>query len=411
MNVPVTFSMDGTIANSKGLSAVGYKDITVDVEIQGMNYEIGAYTANDLVATVNMDSVTKEGTYDLEIAVKSSHSTDQCTVMSITPEKVSVTFDRIASTTVAVDVNAPGVGAADGLTLSQTTVSPEEIKVEGPENELEQIAKVKAVYSDSITISEDTTVSTDSLLFYDADDNVLDDTNFTVSNSSVDITFVVYRKVKAEFTFDYVNAPPNFDLTSLPSKLSQDSIQIISPQLDGSSTETIKLNTVSLYDLDVGKTFSTEIDSLLAPGEENPSGVKTVEVSFDFSDYTKKTFKIAAKNVKFKNVPTGKTAELDSDYITNVEIFGPKDVISKLTSSDLTAYVDLSDVSANGSISHEVVIYSETYNTVWNIGTHETIVTVKDKSTATTSTSTSSSSSSTADSSSTAATTTTSSSS
>ena len=71
------FSLDGTQAKEKGLSALNYKDISVDVEIKGMNYEIGSYTAADLVATVNLDDVTKEGTYDLDIDVKSSHSTGQ----------------------------------------------------------------------------------------------------------------------------------------------------------------------------------------------------------------------------------------------------------------------------------------------------------------------------------------------
>lgn len=53
------FSLDGTQAKEKGLSALNYKDISVDVEIKGMNYEIGSYTAADLVATVNLDDVTK----------------------------------------------------------------------------------------------------------------------------------------------------------------------------------------------------------------------------------------------------------------------------------------------------------------------------------------------------------------
>ena len=36
-NVPVVFSLDGTQAKEKGLSALNYKDISVDVEIKGMN--------------------------------------------------------------------------------------------------------------------------------------------------------------------------------------------------------------------------------------------------------------------------------------------------------------------------------------------------------------------------------------
>ena len=106
-NVPVVFSLDGTQAKEKGLSALNYKDISVDVEIKGMNYEIGSYTAADLVATVNLDDVTKEGTYDLDIDVKSSHSTDKVTVVSVNPDTVSVEFDRLTTKTIPLTAEAP----------------------------------------------------------------------------------------------------------------------------------------------------------------------------------------------------------------------------------------------------------------------------------------------------------------
>ena len=105
-NVPVVFSLDGTQAKEKGLSALNYKDISVDVEIKGMNYEIGSYTAADLVATVNLDDVTKEGTYDLDIDVKSSHSTDKVTVVSVNPDTVSVEFDRLTTKTIPLTAEA-----------------------------------------------------------------------------------------------------------------------------------------------------------------------------------------------------------------------------------------------------------------------------------------------------------------
>ena len=61
-------------------------------------------------------------------------------------------------------------------------------------------------------------------------------------------------------------------------------------------------------------------------------------------------------------------------------MIGPKEYIEKLKASDLTAEIDLSDISANGSISHEVVIYSGSYHNIWNIGTHEVVINVSDSS-------------------------------
>ena len=377
--VPVEFTMHGTAAESRGLSALSYKDITVDVEVQGMNYEIGTYTANDLIASVNLDAVTREGTYDLEIDVKSVHTTDKCRIVSIKPDTVSVKFDRMGTASFPITVSAPNVSAVEGCTLKETTASPAQIDIQGPEDELERIAKVTAVYSGTNTLSEDASFNTDSLLFYDADDNLLDSSNYTLSTKSVDISFIVYRKITADLTVDFTNTPPNFALSSLPYSINPQQLQIITPQLDSSLTETLKLGTISLYEIEPRKTFKFSVDSLLTTGEINQSGTEQIEVSFDFDDYDQKTFQISADKITFSNIPSGKKAEIDNEKISGIVIFGPKDDIENLKVSDLKATVDLSDIQANGSVSHEVVIYSDKYNSIWNIGTHEAVINISDK--------------------------------
>lgn len=184
-NVPVVFSLDGTQAKEKGLSALNYKDISVDVEIKGMNYEIGSYTAADLVATVNLDDVTKEGTYDLDIDVKSSHSTDKVTVVSVNPDTVSVEFDRLTTKTIPLTAEAPLISAEEGYILKETTTSPSEITVEGPKNDLDNISKAVAQISKSKKISEDTTINTQDIVFYDDDDNVVDPSKIEVKDTKV----------------------------------------------------------------------------------------------------------------------------------------------------------------------------------------------------------------------------------
>ena len=168
--IPVMFGVVTTEnieqAKEKGLSALNYKDISVDVEIKGMNYEIGSYTAADLVATVNLDDVTKEGTYDLDIDVKSSHSTDKVTVVSVNPDTVSVEFDRLTTKTIPLTAEAPLISAEEGYILKETTTSPSEITIEGPKNDLDNISKAVAQISKSKKISEDTTINTQDIRWF-----------------------------------------------------------------------------------------------------------------------------------------------------------------------------------------------------------------------------------------------------
>ena len=370
-----------------------------------MNYEIGTYTENDITATVNLDDVTKAGTYQLDIDVKSAHATDRCKILSVTPSTVEVKFDQIDTISMDVNISAPNVSAEDGYTLWKTSVHPGKIEISGPENELEKIAKVEAVYSDAQTLSDDMTVTTDTLLLYDENNNLLGSSDYTIENTLVNIKFVVYKKVTSTLVPQFTDQPPGFDINSLPVSLSADTIQFITPQLDADPTEETLLSPISMYDISRGKIFKTDISTLLSTGEIAQSGIEQVELTIDLSDYTTASFTIPAENVTFTNVPAGKTAALDNEQIMNVTIIGPSEIIEKLKLKDLKAEVDLSDISANGSVSHEVKIYSEKYNNIWNIGTHETVLTVSDfvhssSSESTSSTSSNSSSSSAADSSS-----------
>ena len=262
---------------------------------------------------------------------------------------------------------------------------------------------MEAVYSDVQTLSDDMTVTTDTLLLYDENNNLLGSTDYTIDSTLVNIKFVVYKKVTSTLVPQFTNQPPDFDISSLPVTLSADTLQIITPQLDADPTEELLLSPISMYDITKGKTFKTDISSLLSVGEINQSGIEQVELSIDLSDYSTATFSIPAENVTFVNVPAGKTASLDNEQIMNVTIIGPTEVIEKLKLKHLVAEIDLSDVSANGSVSHEVKIYSDRFNNVWNIGTHEAVLTVSDISSLTASSSSGSSdtdSSSAADSSS-----------
>ena len=380
-NVPVVFSMDGTKAEEKGLSVLNYKDITVDVEIKGMNYEIGSYTANDLIATVNLDKVTKEGTYPLDIDVKSAHSSDKVTIVSVTPETVEVAFDRMSISTFKVDVEAPLVNAAEGLTLKETSVSPAEIDVEGPNNELEKINRVVAKVSKSMTFSEDTTIPADEIIFYDADDNVLDSTKYTIKDVNVlDVNFMVYKKKTADLSVDFTDLPPGFNVSSIPYKLSEESIQVISPKLEDSDYETLKLGSISLSSVNLVKSFSFDVEKALAAGEINQTGISNVTVSFDAAGYASKTFTIPKNQIKISNSPVGKSVTIETKQISEVTIIGPESVLKKMSAEDLIAVLDLSDVANSGSVTHAVTVYSPKYNNVWCYGVNEIQLEVVDKS-------------------------------
>ena len=355
-SVPVDFNLAGTKAEEKGLDAINYSDITVDVEIKGMNYEIGNYTANDLSATVNLDSVTKEGTYKLDIEVKSTHSTDRCTIVSVSPETIEVDFDRITTKTVELTAEAPLITAEEGYTLKEAAVTPSEITIEGPKNELDNVSRATARISKSRKIKEEMSMTTDDIVFYDADDNKLDSSKFTIKDAD-------------EYTINFV------DISSLPMTLSENSISVISPDLDGSDTEDVYVGTIPLSNINLAKKFTFAIP--VNSGEINLTGAENVEVSFDGEGYTSKTFTIDSSRINITDTPANMSVELETKKLTNVTIFGSESVMEQLTDDDIYARVSLSDIYEAGSYSRAATIYVPDYNNVWCYGTNDVqIVTI-----------------------------------
>ena len=367
--------MNGTTAEEKGLTALNYKDITVDVEIKGMNYEIGTYTENDLIATVNLDDVTKEGKYSLDIDVRSSHSTDRCTVVSVSPSKIDVDFDRITQKTIEVTPEAPLITAQEGYTLKETSVSPKEITVEGPKNELDRISRVTARIAKSKKLGEDETIAADDIVFYDENDKKVDMNKITVKDSdSFKVNFVIYKKKQLNLKVNITGAPDDFDISSLPMILSQDSVSVITPHLDEPESEEVTLGNIALSSIDLSKTFSFNIP--LATGEINTSGDDTVIVRFDDKGYKSATFTLDADNIELKSAPQSFVSEVDNARLPNVVLYGPEDVIDSLTDEDIHATVLLSDVKSTGSYTKEAKIYAEGQDKVWSFGTNEVQVTV-----------------------------------
>ena len=396
-NIPVVFSMEGTSAQEKGLQPLGYKDTSVDVEIKGMNYEIGSYGVNDLVANVNLDSVTKEGTYQLDIIVKSTHSSDTVSVVSVSPDTVEVNFVHRSTNEFEVTASAPNISAEQGMMLRSPVVSPSKVTVEGAESDLSKISRVEAVIDETATLSEAETMSTEKVAFYDESGSRLDGSKYTLIDAkSFDVTFDVYKKKTVNLTVQFSDCPPGFDTSSIPYKLSETQINVITPKLNDVNAQTVSLGSVSLSDIDEGKSFTFDVNQKLQSGEINQSGIDNITLSFDFENrkYARKEFTIPASSIKINNPPSGRNINLEAKQIPSVTIFGPESEIKDIRLSDISAVVDLSDVSTVGTITHEVSIYVPKSNKVWCIGKHEVQVDIEDKTAGRNDSSSSSSSSS-----------------
>ena len=376
-DVPVKLEIEGTDADANGLSALNYEEVSVDVRLSGMRYEIGNYNADDLVATLNLEGVTRSGTYELPITVKSAHD-DNCEIIKISPAKVKVSFDNIKSLEIPLSVDYSGISADEGYTLKTPVVEPETIKVSGPEGEIQKIDKaVVKVRGNSQKLTESYATSDTELVLYTKDGAVINQTNLTFSENAFTVTFPVYMAQTVPFTLTIQQCPSNFDQSILKYSFNPETITILS---NGDIANLSSKNAGYLYlnqiDLDTEFTFDVELDN----GQINDSGIDQVTVKFDKTGFASKTFTLNASHIKVINKIVGKTVEVKTEKIPKVVIYGPESVIKKLTADDLIAEYDMEGSQLdNGSYEANVRIYAPSIDTVWCYGSYDIIVTISDE--------------------------------
>jgi hypothetical protein len=197
---------------------------------------------------------------------------------------------------------------------------------------------------------------------------------------------VVYKKKQLNLKVDITGCPDGFDTSTLPIVMSEESVSVITPNLDDPDSEDVTVGSIALSNISPSRSFTFAVP--VNTGDINVAGEESVIVSFSSEDYTSKSFTVNSSRIKLKNKPSGYTVTKDTKKLTSVTVYGPTDVIDSLTDEDIYAEVDLSDVYEAGSYTREATVYAKGYDNVWCYGTNSVQVVVTDPATTTTTTTT-----------------------
>ncbi|MBE6836981.1 MAG: hypothetical protein E7509_03150 [Ruminococcus sp.] len=366
-DVPVKIDISGTFAEENGLSVVNFdEDTTVDVKLSGMRYEIGNYSADDLVASVEVKDVFSDGTYELAISVKSAHG-DDFNIDKITPSTCKVKFDYNKSREFPLEVEYTGISADEGYVLKTPVCEPETIVITGSENKISRIDRAVVKVNDTKQKIKDS-FSTDEteLVLYTSEGDVIDPKDLEFSSENFKVTFPVYMSKTVPFSINVKQQGSKFDISKLKFEFSPETVTIQSSK-DISQVDKIEVGTVNLNDISLDSQF--EYDVLLENDMINASGIDKVSVKLDSTGLSSKKFIIDASNIRILNKPAYKTVTINTERITDVTMIGPRDVISKLTNSDIVAEYSFSSQSIdNGNVEVQVNIYAKGKDNVWYSG-------------------------------------------
>ena len=367
-NIPLAVDLSGTKAEREGLSVVSFNVNRVSATINGMRYEIGNYSRDDLYATVDASKVDKAGEYVLDVRIQSKND-DEFSVESITPNKVTVSLGYVETVEKELTVEASGVSAAEGYTLTEASVLPEKIEIRGPKDKIELITDAKVKFDGNLSLSETySTTSSEVVLYHN--DTVIDQSDITLGAEEFKIEFSVYMRKTLPFSVGIEGAPDTFDESIIEYSLSNETIDILSPNKNIEDAEFNNLGNIQLRDIRPGAKF--EMDVKTESGQINASGISTVTVKVKNNNLKKKVISLDSSQIKIINKAEDNRIVKRTNQITDVTIYGTSNAISSVEASDFIAELNLNNEPLNeGSYTKTVTIYSPENGKVWAYGIYD----------------------------------------
>ncbi len=377
-NVPVTVSYDNSMAQDLGLELIGDIKTTVDVHVTGTRYAITSLDADDFSARISLSSVTKAGSYILSIEVIPKASSSDYTITSWSPAEVELTFDKIVSKTLPVEIITPNLTASEGYLMETAYADVDYITVTGPQTEVNKIAHCAVNIATEQELSE-TFTSTGTATLIDDMGAIVSSENIEYDHSSVTVTVPIYKTRELPLNVEFINVPRGFPIEQLGYTLSRNTILVASPSATIDNVDAITVGPIDFREIDIGTELTMDIT--LNAGLKNVENVTAVTVTFPTYGLSARTLDL--DNFVFENVPAGYDIKTLSDSIEDIRVVGDSSIIADLTQEDLVGIIDLSQYSlSRGRYTVSVKVYVQGKVLAWAVGEYSVSIDVVPKETA-----------------------------
>lgn len=348
----------------------------VDVQVEGVIYEVGGLSGEDIEVKPDISKITEAGTYDVELRATVKDKNKQITIKSITPRTIKLKFDSLETRTFDIEERISDYSAPEGYQIRASTLNPAQVTVTGPEEEISKIYTVAAQQSLENAELTSTYTGTIPLTFLDKDRNELDLKYVSPDVTEIQVTIPITKIKTIPLKLNFINVPSGFNVNSLKFEMSNEEIEVDGPEELLNKYDQIELGYINIRDLDLDSVYSFEVK--LNTGLYNTRNIKNVQVKFDSEGMTRKKFNV--QGVQLTNVPLNYKVTAITEEILDVEILGPQEVVDTLTAGDIIAEINLNESSSieSGRLELPVKISVPGKNNVWAFGSYQAIVSIED---------------------------------
>jgi YbbR domain-containing protein len=326
----------------QGLEIIDDRTYYVNIEVRGTNQNLNNISRDDIIATIDLSEITEPGDYNLEVVV--SGIPNNVIINDTEPGYITLTVDEIVNTDESVVINTTG-SVADGYTVMSADAEVETVSLEGPKNQVDQVAYVGGTV-DVTGANTDFTQQCE-LKAYDEAGEIIE--SVIVTPDVVDATVVIGTTKSVPIEVDYTGEPADgYEVVSVSVNPTNKLIGGKSDRL--SSVQNISTESLSIKGAESTVEF-TDVELVMPDGISLIDETQTCVVTIVIEPLVEKDITITDFNIT--NLADGLTvsADITTDVVLTVE--GLQQDIDELDASSLIAIVDLSKITEAGEYSME----------------------------------------------------------
>lgn len=326
------------LKEKNGFSVLSEFYFTVDVTLAGKKTDINRLSNEDIKAYIDISSLTENGRVPVKIQVDIPNG---IRLAALSTDTVYIYVDRSVAAEIEVEVQLTDYVLENGISLSAPVYSPRTVTVEGPEGEINRIAKAFATVSLG-SVSSSVSAVAQVELYYDNGEKV-DNPYVTLVDRNVGIGITAYKEKDVPLKVYFVGGMMSADNAMI-------SLSVESVRVRGSVENIDALNEIRIEidERPLGLEGIKYERIVMPEGIENVSGETDVEVSFRFTDIGQRVFAVPAENFVIKNLPDNVNITMNTESL-NVTFKGLVDALRYFSDDYFDVIVDFESVSFEGS--------------------------------------------------------------
>lgn len=318
------------------------------VTVKGRRKILGEIKTSHIVATADLREMQDSS---VPIRIKIAGFEGNYETATAYPQNIQVSVENTQKKTFPITAVATGT-PRDGYVVGGMTVSPQSVDISGPESMVKKISKVVAK-ADVSEISSDATMETE-LIYYDAAENRIDKTllssNCDKNGVTVSVDIWHTKKVNLNFDTSGIRTEAGYVFTGIEAEPQSIRVAGTNELLNELTQLDIKAEELKISKLDANEEVIVDISKYLPEGIIlADSDGSNVVVRIIVEKAGTKSILLPVGAIQIENAPEKLVLEKGPAQEVELQFSGSKEALEKLTSENITATIDLKNITGVGT--------------------------------------------------------------